>query len=238
MTGDFLREGITPHVMAIQESDALQPSSAYSFMTDAEQNDVWDYLLETFADAKEIGALQTVKKRDYEVFLDYLERCEKSASIDLDFTEWARSGKPVMECLAKQAEIMCEEYTVVCTNPPYLNKLDDSFKKFVNENYKEFFGDLFSVFMYRNLGYCKADGYVGFMTPFVWMFIKTYEKLREFIIQNKSISTLIQMEYSAFEEATVPICSFVLQIARVKTEPFVFGCLISKAVWKFSERRS
>ena len=74
----FFTRGITPHVMAMQESDALQHSSAYSFMTDAEQNDVWDYLLETFADAKEIGALQTVKKRDYEVFLDYLERCEKS----------------------------------------------------------------------------------------------------------------------------------------------------------------
>ncbi len=218
----FFTRGITPHVMAMQESDALQHSSAYSFMTDAEQNDVWDYLLETFADAKEIGTLQTVKKRDYEVFLDYLEKCEKSASIDLDFTEWARSGKPVMECLVKQAEIMCEEYTVVCTNPPYLNKLDDSFKKFVNENYKEFFGDLFSVFMYRNLGYCKADGYVGFMTPFVWMFIKTYEKLREFIIQNKSISTLIQMEYSAFEEATVPICSFVLQNCKSKNRALCF----------------
>jgi len=49
------------------------------------------------------------------------------------------------------------------------------------------------------------------MTPFVWMFIKTYEYLREFIINNKSITTLIQMEYSAFEEATVPICSFVLK---------------------------
>ena len=35
------------------------------------------------------------------------------------------------------------------------------------------------------------------MTPFVWMFIKTYEKLREFIIRNKSIATLVQMEYSA-----------------------------------------
>ena len=48
------------------------------------------------------------------------------------------------------------------------------------------------------------------MTPFVWMFIKSYEKLREYIINNKSIATLVQMEYSAYEEATVPICSFVL----------------------------
>ena len=65
--------------------------------------------------------------------------------------------------------------------------------------------------MYRNFGYSKQDGYTAFMTPFVWMFIKTYEKLREYIINHKSITTLVQMEYSAFEEATVPICSFVLK---------------------------
>ena len=54
------------------------------------------------------------------------------------------------------------------------------------------------------------------MTPFVWMYIKTYEKLRKHIIENKGISTLIQMEYSAFEEATVPICAFVLTNDRSK----------------------
>lgn len=48
------------------------------------------------------------------------------------------------------------------------------------------------------------------MTPFVWMFIKSYQELRKYILENKSVVTLIQMEYSAFEEATVPICTFVL----------------------------
>lgn len=60
------------------------------------------------------------------------------------------------------------------------------------------------------------------MTPFVWMFIKTYEKLREFIIQSKSITTLVQMEYSAFEEATVPICSFVLKNGKATENGLYF----------------
>ena len=107
--------------------------------------------------------------------------------------------------------LLAQKYVVVCTNPPYLNKYNLQLKAYVIENYKDYSGDLFSVFIYRNLLLCRQDGYCCFMTPFVWMFIKTYEKLREFIIQNKSITTLIQMEYSAFEEATVPICSFVLQ---------------------------
>lgn len=80
-------------------------------------------------------------------------------------------------------------------------------KKFVFEEYKPYKGDLFSVFMYKNFDYCKPDGYSAFMTPFVWMFIKTYEQLRQFIIEKKSITTLIQMEYSALKR---PLCQFVL----------------------------
>jgi hypothetical protein len=107
--------------------------------------------------------------------------------------------------------LLAQEYCIVCTNPPYLNKMNAKLKDYVLANYKDYSGDLFSVFMYHNFSFCKQGGYSAFMTPFVWMFIKTYEKLREYIIQNKSIATLVQMEYSAFEEATVPICSFVLR---------------------------
>ena len=110
--------------------------------------------------------------------------------------------------------LLAKTYKVVCTNPPYLNKYNAKLKEFVNGNYKDYSGDLFSVFIYRNLQLCEEGGYCGYMSPFVWMFIKTYEKLREYIIQNKSLVTLVQMEYSAFEEATVPICTFVLQNKR------------------------
>lgn len=118
--------------------------------------------------------------------------------------------------------LLSRKYTIVCTNPPYLNKYNAKLKDFVNGNYKDYSGDLFSMFIYRNLLFCQADGYCGFMTPFVWMFIKTYEKLRQFIIQNKSITTLIQMEYSAFEEATVPICSFVLKNGKETAKGLYF----------------
>jgi len=55
----------------------------------------------------------------------------------------------------------------------------------------------------------KSSGYVGMFSPYVWMFIQSYEKLRKNIFDTKNITTLIQFEYSAFEEATVPVCSFV-----------------------------
>ncbi len=108
--------------------------------------------------------------------------------------------------------LITQKYTVVCTNPPYLNKYNSTLKKYVTDNYKEYSGDLFSVYIYKNFDYCKQNGYSAFMTPNVWMFIKSYEKLREYIIKNKSISSLIQIAKGAFyKEATVDVMCFVLK---------------------------
>ena len=152
-----------------------------------------------------------------------MKTIENSAGqLDFSTTIWLNDILPLMLQLTKQAQIMSRKYVVVCTNPPYMNKLEGQLKKFVVDNYKAYSGDLFSVFMYRNFDYCKVDGYSAFMTPFVWMFIKTYEALRKYIICTKAISTLVQMEYSAFEEATVPICSFVLKNGRPTEKALCF----------------
>ena len=65
--------------------------------------------------------------------------------------------------------------------------------------------------MTRNVGMGTEHAQLGFMTPYVWMFIGTYEKLRKFVIQQNTITSLIQLEYSGFSGATVPICTFTLQ---------------------------
>ena len=127
-------------------------------------------------------------------------------------------GEATLETASENAEntwnfrrLLAQKYTVVCTNPPYLNKYNPKLKKFVTDNYKDYSGDLFSVFIYRNLLFCQPDGYCGYMTPFVWMFIKSYQLLREFIYQNSTVITLVQLAQGAFyKEATVDICSFVL----------------------------
>ena len=108
-------------------------------------------------------------------------------------------------------EIMIAKYAAVVTNPPYLNKMSGVLGSYVTANYKDVKTDLFSVFIKMNSNLLEENGYAGFMTPFVWMFIKSYEQLRDYLIANKSISSLIQMEYSAFEEATVPVCCFTIK---------------------------
>ena len=207
-----LTQGIFNNLAVCEESNSIDRFACDGITNDKEQNKIGEYLIEAFKDAQELGTLQTVKPADYKSFAEYLLNLENTKEqLDLFSTSWLNDIVPKMLQFTKQAQIMSKKYAVVCTNPPYMGKLEGKLKEFVIDNYKPYSGDLFSVFMYRNFEYCKADGYSAFMTPFVWMFIKTYEELRSYIIQNKSITTLVQMEYSAYEEATVPICSFVLR---------------------------
>ena len=218
----FLSRGITPNILAIKESNYMGIAVREELTADAQMNAVSRYLADTFRDAKEMGSIITVEPKDYDGYMAYLDGCDGQGQITMDDADWLQNTRPMLKALAHQAKVLSGKYSVVCTNPPYLNKMDGKLKTFVTEKYKDYSGDLFSVFTYRNLMFCKQDGYCGYMTPFVWMFIKTYEKLREFIIRNKSITTLVQMEYSAFEEATVPICSFVLKNGKATENGLYF----------------
>lgn len=217
----FLGRGIKPHVLAIKESNDLDIYGD-EIVPDAQMNDISHYLIQTFKDGKELGSIISVEERDYDAYIAYLDNYNSQGQITMLEHSQGVIVRPILKALAIQAKIMSEKYAVVCTNPPYLNKMEGQLKSFVTGNYKDYSGDLFSVFIYRNLMFCKEEGYCGYMTPFVWMFIKTYEKLREYIIKDKSITTLIQMEYSAFEEATVPICSFVLKNGVAKGKGLYF----------------
>jgi hypothetical protein len=210
----FFSRGIQPHVLALAETpESLEAVIDPAFMPDEQQRAIAQYLLKVFNNAKEIGSILSVKPYDYTALSTYLDQCAESRHEGLNVVAWQETVLPLLKKLAEQAQILSQSYVAVCTNPPYMNKLDKNLKDFVTTYYKPFSADLFSVFMRRNFDWCCTGGYNALMTPFVWMFIKTYEELRNYILSFKSITSLIQMEYSAFEEATVPICCFVLHNA-------------------------
>lgn len=109
--------------------------------------------------------------------------------------------------------LLGRRYDVVVTNPPYISskRMEASLKEYVNKNYSDTKTDLFASFILRCLELTNENGLTGYMTPFVWMFISSYEKLREIIIKEHFINNLIQLEYSGFDGATVPICTFTLR---------------------------
>ena len=207
----ILQKGIVPNVYAIQESGNIT-DSIIEFIQKHDEKIVNDviYLKEIFESGKEFGSLIQVKNIDFNNLRTSLNEIidnSKSTLTDINITNIISND---LMALINQAELLSKKYSAVVTNPPYMNKFEKNLKDFAKKYYKDYSKDLFSMFIYRNFDFCNEYGYNALMTPFVWMFIKNYEDLRKFIINNKSISSLIQLEYSAFSEATVPICTFVL----------------------------
>lgn len=200
------------HILAMQDSTFITDELIkYVAGRDTSIRNDLNELRIVFNNAKEYGSIICVPKINYAALYARILEIESAPVESLVDIQYQRVAIDELIPLIWQAEILGGKYDVVATNPPYMNKYSARLKAYIGEKYEEYKGDLFSVFVYRNFGFCKQNGYSGFMTPMVWMFIKTYEPLRKYIISQKAITTLIQFEYSAFEEATVPICSFVLK---------------------------
>ena len=240
----FFTRGISPNLTYTEESYSLFDNESKKILKnskkinmdelrtnfyldgitiDDKQNQVGEYLIRTYEDARETGSLIKVENFDYDSFDRYLDECRDRYTGSLMGEIWRENVYPLMKQIVKTAKILKNKYHVVCTNPPYLNKYNPKLKKFIETNYKEYKGDLFSVFMVRVFDFLVEDGYSGWMTPNVWMFIKTYEELRKYIIENKKIESLIQIAKGSFyKEATVDVITFVLGNSKKRDSKGLF----------------
>ncbi|NJC28497.1 BREX-1 system adenine-specific DNA-methyltransferase PglX [Neolewinella antarctica] len=146
-------------------------------------------------------------------------------------------GRDNLNAALTQMQYLNRKYTCVVTNPPYIasSRMEPSLKKYVASHYAVGKSDLFAAFIPRCLELCEEGGYTGFMTPFVWMFISSYQKLREYLIDNHYFNTLIQLEYSGFDGATVPICTFTF---RKGTQPGKRGSYIRLSDFKGAKNQA
>lgn len=206
----FLRRHLKPHVYAIQESGKLsQTAFGYCGPEEPTARTLWD----TFRNAKEYGSILQPKVTLEE--LDKLEARLQEADRMAGYGSLGVQGLTyqlldVMYPLIDQARMLVQKYDVVVTNPPYMgaSNMNNSLNNFIKENYFYYKSDFFAAFIVRCTEMAKPRGRLSFLTPYVWMFILSYEKLRKRLLTENTIESLIQFEYSAFEEAVVPICTF------------------------------
>ncbi|MBM9518898.1 BREX-1 system adenine-specific DNA-methyltransferase PglX [Desulforhopalus vacuolatus] len=138
--------------------------------------------------------------------------------------------------LVQQAELLAARYDAVVANPPYMGGQYQTpvLKKYLKDHYRGYERDIFSAFIDRDLTFSKLRGRLGFMSPFVWMFLSAHEYLRTRLINEETVTSLVQLEYSGFDGATVPICTFTLQKSHVNKQK---GCYIRLANFRGSDRQ-
>ena len=152
-------------------------------------NDEAKYLLNIFKDAKEIGSLIKIDKLDFNNAINNLK--------DDIFGYYL---KEKFEPLIKQANILSEKYNVIVTNPPYLNNssMPNRLKDYVSKEYPNSKTDLCVCFMELNM--LMEDGYFGMINQNSWMFLSSFEKFREHLLNNYEIISMIHLGSHAFEE--------------------------------------
>ena len=179
-------------------------------------------IIQEFEDAKEYGSIlklesidKEILEKEFNILKESFNNNEQETLIfnEDEMTIDINEELELIESLIKQHTIMTDKFDIIVTNPPYMgnSRMNGILKEYIDKNYSDVKSDLFAVFFIKCGEITKKKGYLAFMSPFVWMFIKSYEELRKIFIEEKTISSLVQLEYSGFEDATVPICTFVLQ---------------------------
>jgi type II restriction/modification system DNA methylase subunit YeeA len=167
-------------------------------------------LLETlheFKEADNFGALIRPTVTDVQGMIGLLNERNVASQLLL-----YKTHEKLIDVL-NMADFLSPKYHIVVANPPYMgNKgMNNRLKAFLQDNYSEVKSDLFSAFMVRCLELCKNNGFTGFMTPFTWMFLSSYEKLRKHILDNCTLTSLVKPSYTAFfDSAIVAICALTI----------------------------
>lgn len=204
----FFKKQVEPNIqhispIAFKEDEVVELNDLYQVNLDSM---VWN----TYAKADVYGSLIQPPQELVELAAS---SPESEDGIDTLFDPLLREHA---EDVFTQTRYLARKYAAVVANPPYMGakNMSAELKQFVQDHYEDGKADLFAAFIYRLFELVPKHGQLGFMTPYVWMFISSYEQMRQRIIRQEHISSLIQLEYSGFEGATVPICTFTLGKGR------------------------
>jgi type II restriction/modification system DNA methylase subunit YeeA len=198
-SGDLLPETLPQPTLAARRSNSKEGAAIRA-------------LIGLFDGADTFGSLINVPKEILES-LDMIEALvAKPLSTDLLRRQAQVEARDQIMPLIHQSRLLGATYDCVVANPPYIGVkgMNPKLKKYLQDNYGDVKSDVFAAFIVRDTLFAKPNGKLGFMSPFVWMFISSYEKLRSYLLDKKTITSLVQLEYSGFDGATVPICTFTL----------------------------
>jgi hypothetical protein len=114
--------------------------------------------------------------------------------------------------IAKAAELLAGRYTLVTTNVPYLGrgKQDEVLKGHLETHYPLGKADLATAFVLRCLEFCDKGGTTAIVTPQNWLFLTTYTKLRQMLLENRSWNVVAKLGPGAFETITGHVVNVAL----------------------------
>ena len=196
----------TCHVYAIQESNSINRAHLKYFgagMDDIEKNAAkmqLEGLLDTLTDAKEYGSILNVESYNWDLLRRFVAAEDTAGQISMDSVGVEDTAEQLNR-LIDIGETMARKYWVTCTNPPYAgtSNLSANVNNFVKKNYPDSKADLFAVFIERCRQMTGSNGFQAMITQHSWMFLSSFEKLREKMMLTETVN-MAHLGARAFEE--------------------------------------
>lgn len=201
----FSRSNIPqPRVYDIQESNWMGGAYKHemgNFLNSQQHRDTLNYLLDAFVDAKEYGSILQIKPLDYEGLKEAWETSAAATAHDVNMAMWYDAAKDAVAQLIEQAVMLSQKYDAVVTNPPYMGSsgMGANLTNFVKKYYPDSKSDLFAVFIEVCSHMAAEKRYQAMITQHAWMFLSSYEKLREKMLLTETVN-MAHLGARAFEE--------------------------------------
>ena len=194
------------HVYAIQESNSINRAHLKYFgagMDDIEKNAAkmqLEGLLDTLTDAKEYGSILNVESYNWDLLRRFVAAEDTAGQISMDSVGVEDTAEQLNR-LINIGEAMARKYWVTCTNPPYAgtSNLSANVNNFVKKSYPDSKADLFAVFIERCHQMTSVNGFQAMITQHSWMFLSSFEKLREKMMLTETVN-MAHLGARAFEE--------------------------------------
>ena len=191
----LLTRGIQPNIYSIRESNGIQAMTIeYFHKNDPKLKADIERIVTEMRDAKEYGSILNITP------VDFAGLYARFDEIRNDINMMQMSALDELLPLVRCAEVLAQKYDVVVTNPPYMGAsgMNARLAEYVKSNYPNTKSDMSTVFMEKTVKMCKKTGYMSMINIPVWMFLSSYEKLRESLIAQDTFANMVHFGRGVF----------------------------------------
>jgi len=149
-------------------------------------------MVETFEHAKTFGSLIQIPyalKTHLAVLPQVLALVKQTGDM------YASAAADDLLPLVQQAQLLAMQFDAVVANPPYMGSkgMNPALKDYARATFPDSKSDLFAMFMERGFEWCKPTGFNSMVTMQSWMFLSSYETMREKLLRDQTLSCLVHM---------------------------------------------
>ena len=234
-----------PKVYAIVESNEINRNHLKFFgthLSEMERNLAvmqMEGLLDTFIDAKEYGSILNVDECNWNVLEKFVDDFGIDGQISFE-SVGSEETQESLRKLIKVAQNLGQKYDAVVTNPPYMGAsgMGTKLSKYVKDNYPDSKSDLFAVFIEKCGQMTKKNAYQAMITQHAWMFLSSFEKLRNKLMYIDTVN-MLHLGARDFEEISgevVQTTSFVMREVYVSQYKGIYCRLVEPTTQQGKEK--